>query len=167
MEIETHPHSPFSPLPLKTLIVGSFPGRADTLSKDPANNWFYSAVRSQFWKIMTLALELPLPDTNAKMAALSSRGIGIADILLQISRKKATNADQDLIVIAYNKKAFSKILKDHPNVRVCFTSRFVEKHFIKCFPDYTNTCLLPSPSARYAKLSLQQKAAVYKELLLG
>ncbi|SDZ81043.1 hypoxanthine-DNA glycosylase [Arachidicoccus rhizosphaerae] len=165
MQIETHPHAPFVPHPLKILLMGSFPGRADTLHKDPDNQWFYSAKRNQLWKILEIAFNQPLPDTKAKRELLTRQGIGIADILLQINRLKDSNADQDLQIIRYNDQAIAKILQEHPQVRICFTSRFVEKQFKRCFPTFTNTELLPSPSPRYARLSLEQKAAVYKTML--
>jgi len=166
IEFETHPHLPFVPQTLKKLIMGSFPGRADTLITDPENNWFYSAKRNQLWKILEIALNHPLPDKKTKMEVLTEHGIGIADILLQIHRLKKTNADQDLQIICYNDQAIGKVLQKYPQVCICFTSRFVEKQFKSCFPGFTNTRLLPSPSPRYARLSLGQKAAIYKEILL-
>lgn len=167
MEIETHPHTPFIPDPLKVLLMGSFPGRPTTLSVDPDNQWFYSAKRNQFWKILEKVFGCQLPDQKTKSTLLSANGIGIADILLQIRRRKASNADQDLEIVAYNDKAVAAILTRYPEVRVCFTSRFVEKNFKALFPGHSNSILLPSPSPRYAKLSLDQKAAVYKQILLG
>jgi len=166
MQIEIHPHQPFLPQPLKALIMGSFPGRASTLSPDPENNWFYSATRNQLWNILEKVFGQPLPDKKTKAAVLSAHGIGIADILLKVERLKMSNADQDLKVIDYNDKAIHLILVRNPDVRICFTSRFVEKHFKHCFPDYPHTVLLPSPSPRYARLSLDQKAAIYKKILL-
>jgi G:T/U-mismatch repair DNA glycosylase len=49
---------------------------------------------------------------------------------------------------------------------IFFTSRFVEKIFKKLFPQFTNTIVLPSPSQRYARMSLKGKIEVYKKLLL-
>lgn len=167
MLIETHPHAPFLPQPLKALIMGSFPGRTSTLSTDPDNNWFYSAKRNQLWKILEKVFDQPLTNQKVKAAVLSAYGIGIVDILLQVQRLKMSNADQDLKIIAYNDQAIGQILKHYPCVSVCFTSRFVEKHFKYCFPDYPHTVLLPSPSPRYARLSPDQKAEVYKKILLG
>ena len=147
--------------------MGSFPGRSETLITDPLNNWYYSAKRNQLWKILEIVFEHPLPDKKTKMALLSQNGIGLADILLQIRRLKNTNADQDLQITRYNDQAIGEILKNSPEVLICFTSRFVEKQFKHCFPDYTHTKLLPSPSPRYARLSLAQKAVLYRQILLG
>ena len=48
---------------------------------------------------------------------------------------------------------------------IFFTSRFVEKIFKRFFPEVIHTIALPSPSPRYARLSLKQKAAIYKKHL--
>lgn len=166
MQIETHPHTPFVPHPLNALIMGSFPGRATTLSNDPQNQWFYSAKRNQLWKILENVFNTPLPDRTTKAAVLTRYGIGIGDLFLQAKRRKASNADQDLEIITYNDKAIAAILQQYPKVQICFTSRFVEKHFKALFADYPHTCLLPSPSPRYARLNVAQKAEIYRECLL-
>lgn len=166
MKVETHPHTPFVPHPLKVLIMGSFPGRSSTLSTGPQGQWFYSAKRNQLWKILEIVFNQPLPDQATKAAVLASRGIGIGDILLQIRRLKQSNADQDLQIITYNDKAIAAILQKYPDVQICFTSRFVEKQFKKLFAAHPHTVLLPSPSPRYARLTLAEKAAIYKQILL-
>jgi hypothetical protein len=56
------------------------------------------------------------------------------------------------------------ILKKH-QPKVLFTSRFVEKEFKKMFPEYTHSDILPSPSPRYFKLRIADKAKIYKEKL--
>ena len=49
--------------------------------------------------------------------------------------------------------------------QVLCTSRFVEKEFKKMFPAYTAVDVLPSPSPRYFKLTIEEKATIYKERL--
>jgi G:T/U-mismatch repair DNA glycosylase len=49
--------------------------------------------------------------------------------------------------------------------KVVFTSRFVDKEFKKLFPGYTNTDILPSPSPRYFRLTIEDKAKIYEEKL--
>ena len=48
---------------------------------------------------------------------------------------------------------------------VLFTSRFVEKLFKKLFPHYFFTDILPSPSPRYYRLKIEDKAWIYKNKL--
>ncbi|MGF7230708.1 uracil-DNA glycosylase family protein [Arachidicoccus sp.] len=161
MEIETHPHQPFIPSSIQILIVGSFPG------KDQAQEgkWFYSAPRNQFWKIIEGVYEKHLTTTKEKQELFSSMGIGMADIILKAKRKNNTNLDQNLEIIEFNDIALSKILQQYPQIKVFFTSHFVEKHFKKLFPSFKNIACLPSPSPRFATMSLINKIARYKELL--
>ena len=166
MQTETHPHKAFVPRPLKAIIVGSFPGRSSTIALAPEQQWFYSAKRNQLWSILEIVFGMPLPDKATKKAILRQHHIGLVDILLTIRRKKPSNADQDLEIVAYNDTALAAILDQHPKVLVCFTSRFVEKQFKTLFPDHADSVLLPSPSPRYARLSINEKAAVYKQILL-
>lgn len=165
MEIEIHPHQPFIPDPIHQLILGSFPGRPATLTTNKSDQWFYAAKRNQFWKIMAGVFGTPLPDQRAKEKLFTEQGIGMTDILWKIHRKKASNLDQDLEIIAFNQQAIEQILNAHPDIQVFFTSAFVEKHFRKLFPAFNATCRLPSPSPRYARLSLQEKIKQYKQLL--
>lgn len=166
MEIEIHPHQPFIPDPIRKLILGSFPGRATTLTTQIDDQWFYAAKRNQFWKIMAGVFETALPNQQAKEKLLKTQGIGITDILWKIRRKKLSNLDQDLEIISYNHLAIGQILAAHPDIRVFFTSAFVEKHFRKLFPEFKAFQRLPSPSPRYARLSLQDKIEQYKRLLI-
>lgn len=86
------------------------------------------------------------------------------DIIKSCVRTLGTNLDENLDVREYNKEAIEKILKKH-QPKVLFTSRFVERELKKLFPRYTNTDLLPSPSPRYFRLRIEDKARIYKEKL--
>ncbi|HTN36237.1 MAG TPA: uracil-DNA glycosylase family protein [Arachidicoccus sp.] len=165
MEQEIHPHGPFIPDNLRCLILGSFPGRPATINTDPDNQWFYSAKRNQFWKIMEGVFRKPLQTRSEKEKLMALNGIGLTDIFSAIRRKNDSNLDQDLEIITFNDTAIRTILVQYPNVKVCFTSRFVEKHFRKLFPDFRSTVLLPSPSPRYARMSLLEKTQRYTEIL--
>ena len=104
---------------------------------------------------------------------------------MRCDRKKGTNSDTNLTNIKYNTKAIEKILKDNKIEKIFFTSRFVEKLFKKVFPNFsyqqstvhhpqpttnnlqptTYLYTLPSPSPRYAKLTLSEKIKMYNKLL--
>ena len=52
------------------------------------------------------------------------------------------------------------------HLRTRRSNQWIEyKEFKKLFPDYNNTDILPSPSPRYFKLSIGDKAKIYKEKL--
>jgi hypoxanthine-DNA glycosylase len=162
--LETHPFDAFIPKNIKCLIVGSFPGKEQTQCEVDNNQWFYGAPRNQFWKILELVYHKTLNVRKEKQALFEKHGIGITDVIKSCIRKNGTNLDENLEIKEYNKDAMQSILlKHHP--KVLFTSRFVEREFKKLFPDYTNTDILPSPSPRYFRLSIQDKANIYKEKL--
>lgn len=167
MEIELHPFKAFVPKKPKLIIVGSFPGRditrAKTLSKD---DWFYGTSRNQFWKIMSGVYQCELKNIQQKKSLLELKGIGMVDIILSAYRLQDNNQDEGLQIEAYNDIAIALIIKKYPQIRVLFTSGFVEKHFKLLFPNFINLGRLPSPSPRYARMSLQDKINNYRELLM-
>ena len=163
--IETHPFKPFIPKGIKYLIIGSFPGKGQTEKKLSEQDWFYGAKRNTFWKIMEEVYETELKTTSAKQHLFTTLKMGIADIILKAVRTANTNSDDNLLVIEYNEKAVKQILDFNTIETVFFTSQFVYKIFKKLFPGFKSTIALPSPSPRYAKMSLKEKVGVYKKLL--
>ncbi len=162
--IEIHPHKPFVPPNAKVLILGSFPGKGHATSES-ANEWFYASKRNQFWNIMRGVYNEELLTTESKKGLFINHGIAIADVFLKIRRKEDNNQDNNLEIIAYNDKALKKILKENKFESVFFTSKLVEKHFIKLFPSIRNGECLPSPSPRFARMSLQGKINAYRQKL--
>jgi hypoxanthine-DNA glycosylase len=165
-KIEVHPFGAFVPKNVKVLIVGSFPGREQTQCVMDGTQWFYGAPRNQFWKILEIVYGRELKSRKQKQELFEEAGIGITDIIKSCIRRNGTNLDENLEVKEYNKEAVAVILKEHlPGI--LFTSRFVEKEFKKLFPEYNKTDILPSPSPRYFKLNIEDKARIYKEKLPG
>jgi hypoxanthine-DNA glycosylase len=159
--IEIHPHKTFIPQHLKCLILGSFPGKDQTGSFVDETKWFYGTPRNQFWKIMELVYEMELKTKRQKQELFEKAGIGITDIIRSCIRTKGTNLDENLEIVDYNIEAIEAVLQQW-RPKVLFTSRFVEKLFRKFFPDYEEIDLLPSPSPRYFKLSIGEKASIYQ-----
>ena len=163
--IETHPFGPFVPPKATVLIIGSFPGRDITQGNDATDTWFYGTSRNQFWDIISSVYGTELKTTKEKKQLFNKAGIAIADIFLTVRRRKENNSDTDLEVVTYNDKTLRKILEGTSFKNIFFTSKFVEKHFLKIFPAITDGECLPSPSPRYARMSKQQKIAYYKNKL--
>jgi hypoxanthine-DNA glycosylase len=163
--IETHPFSPFIPEGIKYLMIGSFPGKGQTEKIISEQDWFYGSKRNTFWKIMEEVYDVELKTTSAKQKLFTSLKMGIADIILKAARKENTNSDSNLHIIEYNEKAIRKVLDSEKIEKIFFTSQFVEKIFKKLFPQFTNRIVLPSPSPRYARMSLKEKINVYKKEL--
>lgn len=163
-EIEVHPHKPFVPPNAKVLILGSFPGKGHAESES-AGEWFYASKRNQFWNILRKVYDEELPTTESKKELFIKHGIAIADVFLKIRRKENNNQDNNLEIVAYNDKALKKTLNKNKFEAIFFTSKLVEKHFLKLFPTVNNGECLPSPSPRYARISLEEKANIYKKKL--
>lgn len=163
-EIETHPHKPFVPLNAEVFIVGSFPGKnnSSVMGKD---EWFYESKRNQFWNILRGVYNAGLLSTEEKKDLFTKHKIAIGDIFLRIRRKENNNSDNSLEVIEYNDKALAAILKDNKFSSIFFTSKFVQKEFLKLFPNVINGESLPSPSPRYARMNLAEKIQYYKAKL--
>ncbi|MEP6948767.1 MAG: uracil-DNA glycosylase family protein [Ginsengibacter sp.] len=164
-KIETHPFKPFVPANATVLIVGSFPGRDITQRNIVDDKWFYGTRRNQFWDIISSVYNTELKTTTDKKELFKKAGIAIGDIFLSIKRKDENNSDTSLEIITYNDKAIKEILADNTFQHIFFTSKFVEKHFLKIFPEIKNGECLPSPSPRYATMSKQEKIAYYKKKL--
>jgi hypoxanthine-DNA glycosylase len=164
-EIEEHPFAAFVPENATVLIVGSFPGKEITHKTLSENEWFYEAKRNQFWKIISGVYHVELNTRAEKEALFKKHGIGIVDIFLRIKRKGDNNTDSNLQIVEYNEKAIAKILQQKNIRTIFFTSQFVEKSFLKLFPHVKNGTCLPSPSPRYARMSLSEKIEKYKSVL--
>ena len=163
--IETHPFKPFVPKDIKYLIIGSFPGKGQTEKTISETDWFYGAKRNTFWKIFEEVYQTGLSTTSAKQKLFNSLKLGIADIILRAIRKEDANSDSNLQIIEYNDLAIKVILDEYNMEKIFFTSQFVQKIFMKFFPGVKNIIALPSPSPRYARMSLKEKVEVYKKLL--
>jgi len=163
-KIETHPFEPFIPPVTKYLIIGSFPGKGQT-EISTNNQWFYGAKRNTFWKILEAVYGISLEDRKSKEELFIKTKMGIADIILKAVRKNNTNSDNNLDIIELNDLAIKKILESKTVTTIFFTSKFVEKLFKKVFPLISNTVVLPSPSPRFARMTLQEKINVYKKYL--
>jgi len=162
--IESHPFEAFIPKNMKCLIVGSFPGREQTQTKLDETHWFYGAPRNQLWKILQIVYKKELRNRQDKQQLFEEAGIGMTDVIKSCVRKAGTNLDENLEIKEYNTDVIETILEEH-QPKVLFTSRFVEKEFKKLFPGYKNIDVLPSPSPRYFKLTIEDKAKIYLDKL--
>ena len=164
LKIESHPFSAFIPKKISCLILGSFPGKEQTKGGLDENAWFYGAPLNQFWRILAKAYDRELKTREAKQKLFEEAGIGITDIFRSVIRTQGSNLDENLQIEEYNWDVIQQILQMHRPKVLC-TSRYVEKEFKKQFPDYKEVDVLPSPSPRYFKLTIEQKAAIYREKL--
>ena len=163
-KIEHHPFPSFLPPGMKCVILGSFPGKEQTKGGLDENAWFYGAPLNQLWRILEKVYGRELKTKKAKQDLFREAGIGITDIFRSVVRKWGTNLDENLEIVEYNNVEIEKVLKKFCPQVLC-TSRFVEKEFKKMFRTYAQVDVLPSPSPRYFKLTINQKAEIYKKKL--
>lgn len=164
-EIETHPFQPFVPEYAQYLIVGSFPGKEQTQTPLTAEDWFYGAKRNQFWKILSGVYQRDLSQKISKQSLFEEMKIAVTDILFKVIRTSNSNLDDNLQIVEYNDQVIKKIMDENDIQTIFFTSRFVERHFQKVIQTQVPTICLPSPSPRYARMTLLQKINIYKTLL--
>jgi len=164
--IETHPFGYFSPLKAKYLLLGSFTGKPE-----PGYDWFYASKRNKFWIILRQIYNRPLVTRSEKEQLFSDLSLAISDIIYQCERRKGSNLDMNLVNIVYNVEAIEKLLATNPIERIYFSSRFVEgrfkskfKYLIHKYP-HIELITLPSPSPRYAAMTLEEKIRRYTQLL--
>jgi G:T/U-mismatch repair DNA glycosylase len=163
-KVEHHPFTAFIPTKICCLILGSFPGKEQSRGGLNDEAWFYGAPLNQFWRILSKAYDRELKTKADKQQLFTKAGIGITDIFGSVIRATGSNLDENLQIVAYNWDVIEEVLKKH-RPKVFCTSRYVEKEFRKRFPAYIAVDVLPSPSPRYFKLTIEQKAAVYREKL--
>ena len=163
LKVEIHPFPIFIPPKMACLILGSFPGKEQTRGGLDENAWFYGAPLNQLWRILEKVYNVELKTKEAKQKLFHEAGIGITDIFRSVIRKSGSNLDENLEIIEYNKTEIERVLKDFRPQVFC-TSRFVEKEFKKMFPAYP-VDVLPSPSPRYFKITIEQKADIYRKKL--
>lgn len=163
-EIEIHPFEPFVPENASSLIIGSFPGIEQVLNKHNLEEWFYSAADNLFWTILSKAFEIELKTRTQKENFLTARGIAITDIFKKVRRKEKSNLDKFLTDLEYHKEIRS-IIKRFGIKKLFFTSKYVEKHFLKEFPEISFGICLPSPSpAANIPISISEDYKNYKQL---
>ena len=159
--LETHPFSPFVPKDAKYLLLGSFTGRSE-----PGYDWYYATKRNQFWPILEQVYCLKLDTNKSKQHLFNRLKLAVTDLIYQCARVQNNNSDTNLKKYVYNLPAIEKIFSRHRIETVYFSSRFAENKFKRLFKNITNRQItLPSPSPRYAKLSLKEKIKIYSRLL--
>ena len=161
-EIETHPFKAFIPENATIIILGTFPGKDVTHKQLTEDDWFYGTKRNQFWKIISGVYGTELSGKKYKQDLFNKHGIGIADVFLKVKRTGNNNTDSNLEVVQFNHEELKTVLQNPRIKKVFFTSKFVEKTFLKLFPECSFGECLPSPSPRFATMSLAEKIKSYK-----
>jgi len=164
---EAHPFKPFVPKKAKYLLLGSFVA----LRNDNTYDWYYGKKVNQFWPIIESVYKVKLPGKKERQALFKKLKMAVTDIIIKCERKTNNSMDNSLINCVYNLPRIKKILKENNIVEIFFTSKYVEKEFKKRFKELIekypqiNMVTLPSPSPRYASISIKEKIRRYMKLL--
>ena len=149
---------PFKPIVFKDteiLILGSFPS-----IKSFENNFYYAHPSNQFWKILEAVTSYPVNNRDQKIWLLKESKIGLWDMIQNCSRDNSLDAsleDEKVNDIA-------TFLETYPSIKkLAFTGKksqaLFETHF--GYLDIERV-YLPSPSAAYAKMKLEEKIKIYE-----
>jgi hypoxanthine-DNA glycosylase len=153
-----HPFAPIVFTDTNVLILGSFPS-----IKSFENDFYYAHPSNQFWKILQAVTKYPVNNKDQKIWLLKECKLGLWDMIARCTRENSLDASLEDEEVN-NIEAF---LEDHPSItKVAFTGKKSEALFKTHFSHLNiETVYLPSPSAAYAKMSLEEKAQIYKESL--
>jgi len=154
-----HPFKPIVFKDTKVLIVGSFPS-----IKSFEKSFYYAHPSNQFWKILQSITAYPVNNRDQKMWLLKEFNLGLWDMIKSCSRENSLDSSLEDEEV----NNLEEFLQKHPNIqKVAFTGKKAEALFEVHFGYLEiERVYLPSPSAAYARVSLEQKAKIYKEELL-
>lgn len=157
-EVLEHPFNPIVFKDTQILILGSFPS-IQSFEK----NFYYAHPRNQFWKILEEVTGYPVNNKDQKIWLLKECKLGLWDMIKGCSRENSL--DTSLENEEVNDLAI--FLEAHPSItKLAFTGKKAEALFKTHFPHLdVETVYLPSPSAAYAKMSVENKVAEYKKQL--
>ncbi len=164
--LEVHPFGDFVPKKVRSVMIGSFVTK-------PSNPylWFYANGRNQFWPIMESVYNKTFDTKEKQQQLFTDLEMALTDIIYSCERNNNSNLDINLFNITYNVTGIRSIFAQNSIEKVYLTSKYVEKMFRKQFDslmkEYPSVSIitLPSSSPRYAMISKQEKARIYKEFL--
>ncbi len=147
----------------KILIIGTMPSAASL-----AVGEYYAHSRNIFWRLMTDIFNSGQYTINfsVKTQRLLCRHIGLWDALKSCERQ--TSSDND--IYSEQPNDFRAFLASHPNIKtLLFNGQkaflFFKKYHHDLLADI-NCVVLPSTSPANARLTYQQKLAIWRRVLL-
>jgi len=152
---------PFDPIVFKDteiLILGSFPS-IQSFEK----NFYYAHPRNQFWKLLETVTTYPAKSRDQRLWLLKECRIGLWDMVKGCSRENSLDSSLENEEV----NDLETFLQEHPSItKLAFTGKKAEALFKRHFSHLKiERVYLPSPSAAYAKMTFDEKAAEYKKQL--
>ena len=153
-----HPFDPIIFNNTHTLILGSFPS-----IKSFDNRFYYAHPRNQFWKIMEAVTGYPVNNRDQKIWLLKESGFGLWDMIAACRRDNSLDSSLEEEEV----NDIPALLEQYPSIKkLAFTGKKAQALFETHFAHLDiERVYLPSPSAAYAAMTLQEKIAIYNEKL--
>jgi len=154
----SHPFPPILFKDTNTLILGSFPS-IQSFEK----NFYYAHPRNQFWQILSIITGYPAIIKDQRIWLLKQTKLGLWDMIHSCSRENSLDStlyDEEVNDIP-------ALLEEYPTIeKIAFTGRKSQQLF-ELHYGYLDIerVYLPSPSAAYAKMKIEEKAEIYKSSL--
>jgi hypoxanthine-DNA glycosylase len=157
-EILNHPFKPIVFNDTQILILGSFPS-----IKSFENNFYYAHPRNQFWKILEAVTGYPVNNRDQKIWLLKECKLGVWDMISSCQRDNSLDSSLEDEVV----NDIPALLEMYPSiVKIAFTGKKAQALFETHFSYLeTERVYLPSPSPAYAAMTVEEKAAQYREKL--
>ena len=154
----SHPFKPIIFKDTEVLILGSFPS-----IRSFENNFYYAHPRNQFWKILEAVTSYPVNNKDQKIWLLKESKFGLWDMIKNCSRENSLDSSLEEEVV----NDIASFLEENPSIKkLAFTGKKSQALFETHFGHLEiERVYLPSPSAAYAKMSIEDKVKMYKELL--
>lgn len=158
---EYHPYSPYIPVNVEKLIIGSFPigkftnpDRACEIDVNTEFNFYYGGNKNTLWKILGDCFNQRLKSVDDIKSFLTSNRIGVIDVISSCVRINGSAADSALKDIEFN-QSMSDVLAIPTIKRLLFTSKQVQKWFNEQdewqkLAKHKDSFILPSPSPQAA-----------------
>jgi len=127
------------------------------------NNFYYAHPSNQFWKILHAVTGYPVNNRDQKIWLLKECKFGLWDMIRSCQRDNSL----DSCLESEEVNDIAGFLEEHPTIqKIAFTGKKSEALFKTHFSHMDiETVYLPSPSAAYAKMKLEDKVKIYKEQL--
>ncbi len=159
MRIE-HPIPPVFNNRSKILILGSFPS-----IKSRETAFFYGHPQNRFWRVLSIILQSPLPQTTEqKIAFLHANHIALWDVIASCEIEGSSDSSIRNVV----PNDLQTILNTAPIEKICVNGKTAEKYYIK----YTEKAiakkaiLLPSTSPANAAWSIERLVQAWKQIFI-
>ena len=161
-----HSFDPIVGLHAKILILGSMPGEASL-----AAHQYYAHPRNAFWPIIAPLLKIQADAAyHEKVTALRSSRLALWDVFKSCER--TGSLDTKICSDNYILNDFASLFSNHEEIKhVFFNGGTAARYFVRyvvpaCNLTHLHLSRLPSTSPANARLSLEDKRALWHEMIL-